>query len=124
MASNVRFMVKLGVSETLQATFDTSNLPGQTLTGLTITWFVKKFLSQGVLIQKVSTDVSQIEIQTPGDPSSPIGVVWVYLTPSDTSGLTSGDYYWAFTLSNGADIFTISPPTSHGELILLDSAVG
>jgi len=60
---STRFYLKKGVKDSLLATFDTTNLPSQSLTGLTIDWYVKRTLTQsGYDIVKTSATGSQMEI--------------------------------------------------------------
>jgi hypothetical protein len=117
--ANIRFTVKKGVKEALLATFDPTNLPDQSLDDVTVSWYVRKVLSGDVLIQKTSADPDQIEILEPKSKCQ----VYVYLQPVDTQNLHPGCYYWGFKLERDDDLLTISPPTSHGDLVLLDSAI-
>lgn len=116
---STRFKLKKGVRDSLLATFDTTNLPSASLTGLTIEWYVKRTLSQSSYdITKTSATGSEIEIL---DPSA--GTVYVYVYPQDTQNLPPGDYFWAFKLyTPDSSVVAISPDESHGDLILLNSA--
>jgi hypothetical protein len=114
-----RFEVKKGVRETLLATFDVTNLPSGSLSGVTIDWYVKRTLGQPSYdIHKVSTSASEIVVV-----NASLGTVNVYLYPEDTQSLTPGDYYYAFKLTSVAlGVLTVSPDTSHGDFVLLNSA--
>jgi hypothetical protein len=118
--TTTRFKVKRGARDTLLATFDTTNLPSGSLSNLTIEWFVKRNTSQSSYdIYKTSTTSAQISVL-----NATAGTVNVYLLPADTQNLQTGSYYWAFKLSSVAlSVDQITPDTTHGDLIILDSAV-
>jgi hypothetical protein len=118
--SGTRFKVKKGSQATLRVTFDVSELPTDGLSEVKIEWFVKRSLTQSAYdIYKTSDYIDQIEII-----DANLGTVDLKLVQENTINLQSGDYYWAFKLTSSAlGILSISPTNSHGDFILLDSAV-
>ena len=111
-----RFKVKRGAQENLTVTFDVTNLPSQTLTGITIEWYVKRTLSQSTVDIFKTTGSSGISL------SSTPGVAYIHLLQADTIGLTPGDYLWGFKLYDASKtIVALSPDQSNGDLVILDS---
>lgn len=80
-----------GESKTLLLTVLDENRDPQDLTGATLTMTVRKRITDtATVITKVSTTVTEIEIQAPATG----GLAKIFLTPADTSSLAPGDYVY------------------------------
>jgi len=115
-----RYEVKRGTKRTLNATFDVSNLPSGSLSGVLVEWFVRRTKTEpSYQLYKTSASGSQIQVT-----NAPAGVIEIYLTPSDTIGMSPGAYYWTFRLySDPLGLDEITPDNANGDMIILDSAV-
>ena len=97
-----------GESKTLVLTVLDENRAAQDLTGATLTMTVRKRITDTTaVITKVSTTVTEIEIQTPATD----GKAKIFLVPADTSALAVGPYVYDVwvTLSSGRRSPVIKP---------------
>jgi len=114
----IRFIIKKGSKETLTITFDPTNLPGQSISGCRIDFYLKRSIGQSYtdIYKSTVNGITEIEIISATQCN-------VYIKDTDTSSIQAGDYYWACKITGSISaILAISPDTQHGDLVLLDSA--
>lgn len=97
-----------GVDKTLRVTVSDEDGDAVDLTGATVYFRVKVDISDAsAVIEKVSTDVAEIEINA--DPTT--GLADIYLIPGDTSSLTLVPHVYDVwvTLANGKSYAVVEP---------------
>jgi hypothetical protein len=96
-----------GTSKTLSLTVKDAAGNPVDLTGSTLYFTVKrKAKDKYALIQKISTDIAQIEIPNPTD-----GIAKIYITPEDTTSLATTRYMFdvLIILSSGERYVVVAP---------------
>lgn len=97
-----------GTSKTMKLTVKDGRGALVNLTGATIYFTVKKHeKDEHALIQKISTNILQVEIPNPSD-----GVANIYLLPSDTTPLCAGRYKFdVWVVLSSGERFVVVPPS-------------
>lgn len=115
-----RYEVKRGAKKTLNATFDVTNLPSGSLSGVVVQWYVRKTKSSvSYDITKTNSYPTQLQVT-----DANAGTVEIYLQPDDTVSMQPGSYYWSFRLySDALGLDDITPENADGDLVILDSSI-